>query len=234
MQERITYAQKKFLDMIELHQFKNWCLENNLNYELLYKIAVGNRIPTYKLMCQTCDIIPPVEWLYFTDETIPYKKFTVPKWNVETESFFIMKYKEDYKEICLKYGMEQMDGYNLFCSGRLRPSFVIIRKFIQDFDPILFFIDDKQKKDIMEYPEKGNIIVLKNKKYFTVSGKQFNKEKEKVIVCPFENDEVQTDTLITIDLTIDCIIILNNTSSYYLKFKENLINKIKDEIFGGN
>ncbi len=235
MSERITYAQKKFRDLLEQSKFKSWCSENNFPYELLHKIAIGERVPTYKLMCQTCDIIPPAEWLYFTDEKIPYKVQTVPKWNVEQESFFIKAHKADYKEICKKYDLEQIDGYNLFCMKRLRPSMVIIRKFIKDIDPILFFIGTEEvttilDTTILEYPEAGEIITAQNKQYFTVSKKSFNEEKQKIIVTPVIAKEIQIDTLITLDLKDACVLI---EKQYKLdaEQKQEILNKIKNNLF---
>ncbi|MCQ2588972.1 MAG: hypothetical protein MJ179_00970 [Treponema sp.] len=230
MSERITYAQKKFRDLLEQSKFKSWCSENNSPYELLHKIAIGERVPTYKLMCQTCDIIPPAEWLYFTDEKIPYKVQTVPKWDVEQESFFIKAHKADYKEICKKYNLEQIDGYNLFCMKRLRPSMVIIRKFIKDIDPILFFIGTKEVTTILEYPEAGEIITAQNKQYFCVSKKSFNEEKQKIIVAPVINQNIQTDTLITLNLKDVCIL-TENQYQLDAEQKQEVLTKIKNNLF---
>ena len=230
MADRITYAQKRFRDLLEQSKFKSWCVENNLPYELLHKIAIGERVPTYKLMCQTCDVIPPAEWLYFTDEEIPYKVQTVPKWDVEQDSFFIQIHKSDYKEICKKYDLEQMDGYNLFCMKRLRPSMVIIRKFLKDIDPILFFIGTEEVNKILEFPEAGDIITAQNKQYFTVSKKSFNEEKQKIIAAPVIAKEIQTDTLITLNLKDVCVLI---EKQYQLEAeqKQELLNKIKNNLF---
>lgn len=230
MADRITYAQKRFRDLLEQSKFKSWCVENNLPYELLHKIAIGERVPTYKLMCQTCDVIPPAEWLYFTDEEIPYKVQTVPKWDVEQDSFFIQIHKSDYKEICKKYDLEQMDGYNLFCMKRLRPSMVIIRKFLKDIDPILFFIGTEEVNKILEYPEAGDIITAQNKQYFTVSKKSFNEEKQKIIAAPVIAKEIQTDTLITLNLKDICVLI---EKQYQLEAeqKQDILNKIKNNLF---
>ncbi len=230
MADRITYAQKRFRDLLEQSKFKSWCVENNLPYELLHKIAIGERVPTYKLMCQTCDVIPPAEWLYFTDEEIPYKVQTVPKWDVEQNSFFIQIHKSDYKEICKKYDLEQIDGYNLFCVKRLRPSMVIIRKFLKDIDPILFFIGTEEVNKILEYPEAGDIITAQNKQYFTVSKKSFNEEKQKIIVAPVIAKEIQTDILITLNLKDVCVLI---EKQYQLEAeqKQDIFNKIKNNLF---
>lgn len=230
MADRITYAQKRFRDLLEQSKFKSWCVENNLPYELLHKIAIGERVPTYKLMCQTCDVIPPAEWLYFTDEEIPYKVQTVPKWDVEQDSFFIQIHKSDYKEICKKYDLEQMDGYNLFCMKRLRPSMVIIRKFLKDIDPILFFIGTEEVNKILEYPEAGDIITAQNKQYFTVSKKSFNEEKQKIIAAPVIAKEIQTDTLITLNLKDVCVLI---EKQYQLEAeqKQEILSNIKNNLF---
>lgn len=230
MADRITYAQKRFRDLLEQSKFKSWCVENNLPYELLHKIAIGERVPTYKLMCQTCDVIPPAEWLYFTDEEIPYKVQTVPKWDVEQDSFFIQIHKSDYKEICKKYDLEQMDGYNLFCMKRLRPSMVIIRKFLKDIDPILFFIGTEEVNKILEYPEAGDIITAQNKQYFTVSKKSFNEEKQKIIAAPVIAKEIQTDTLITLNLKDVCVLI-EKQYQFEAEQKQELLNKIKNNLF---
>lgn len=230
MADRITYAQKKFRDLVEQSKFKSWCIEYNLPYELLHRIALGDRVPTYKLMCQTCDIIPPAEWLYFTDEKIPYKVQVVPKWDVEQDSFFIKAHKADYKEVCKKYDLEQIDGYNLFCTKRLRPSMVIIRKFIKDIDPILFFIGTEEVITVLEYPEAGDIITAQRKQYFSVSKKSFNEEKQKIIVAPVIAKEIQTDTLITLELKDVCVQI-EEQHQLDAEQKQEILNKINNNLF---
>lgn len=41
-QERVTYAQKKLLDLLQKRKLKSWCEERNMPNATLYKLANGN------------------------------------------------------------------------------------------------------------------------------------------------------------------------------------------------
>ena len=52
--ERITYAQKKLIDLIDKRQLKQWCDNNGLSHSAMYRIAIGDRYPTYSIISSIC------------------------------------------------------------------------------------------------------------------------------------------------------------------------------------
>ena len=87
---RITYAQKKLLVLLEAHQLRSWCLESNIPHASLYKLAVGQSVPTFKAISYLVPYFALDEWLFFTDEEIPYPIRTLPEWNPDDTSVFIL------------------------------------------------------------------------------------------------------------------------------------------------
>ena len=87
---RITYAQKKLLVLLEARQLRSWCLESNIPHASLYKLAVGQSVPTFKAISYLVPYFVPAEWLFFTDEEIPYPIRTLPEWNSDDTSVFIL------------------------------------------------------------------------------------------------------------------------------------------------
>lgn len=224
-QERITFAQKKLLVLSDDRALSKWSEDNNLDRTLMQKISKGKRIPTYKLMCQTCDIISPAEWVYFTDEKVPYQFQTVPKWNVEEPSYFILKHREDWSEIGAKYGFDRIDAYNLFCTLRLRPSFVIIRQFLNDVNPIEFFCNQEYLSTKLQYPDTGDIILHKKEEYFVISSSEQNKLKNAATICKIDNGTVSDIKTISLSIFPD---ILRKLPS---KETQKIIREIKNFLF---
>ena len=87
---RITYAQKKLLALLEARQLRSWCLESNIPHTSLYKLAVGQSVPTFKAISYLVPYFALDEWLFFTDEDIPYSIRTLPEWNPDDTSVFIL------------------------------------------------------------------------------------------------------------------------------------------------
>lgn len=87
---RITYAQKKLLALVEARQLRSWCLESNLPHASLYKLAVGQSVPTFKAISYLVPYFALDEWLFFTDEEIPYPIRTLLEWNPDDTSVFIL------------------------------------------------------------------------------------------------------------------------------------------------
>lgn len=94
MTDRITYAQQKLLALVETRQLRSWCLERNLPHASLYKLAVGQSVPTFKAISYLVPYFAPAEWLFFTDEEIPYPIRTLPEWNPDDTSVFIQQHKK--------------------------------------------------------------------------------------------------------------------------------------------
>lgn len=87
---RITYAQQKLLALVEARQLRSWCLESNLPHASLYKLAVGQSVPTFKAISYLVPYFALDEWLFFMDEEIPYPIRTLPEWNPDDTSVFIL------------------------------------------------------------------------------------------------------------------------------------------------
>ena len=87
---RITYAQQKLLALVEARQLRSWCLESNIPHPSLYKLAVGQSVPTFKAISYLVPYFAPAEWLFFMDEEIPYPIRTLLEWNPDDTSVFIL------------------------------------------------------------------------------------------------------------------------------------------------
>jgi hypothetical protein len=200
---KITYAQEKLLRLIEERQLKKWCFQHNYDHTLMHKIAKGERIPTYRLMCETCDVISPAEWIYFTEEEIPYTVQTVPKWDVNQVCYFLKEHKADYMQIAKQFGLEKNDAYSLFVSYRLRPNLKLLRLFVKQINPIYFFCDKAELYDKIVYPDSGEVVLFNEKKYFIITSKENNKKTKTAVVCTMdENDKVNIHDIKTISLSL--------------------------------
>lgn len=87
---RITYTQQKLLALVEARQLRSWCLESNIPHASLYKLAVGQSVPTFKAISYLVPYFALDEWLFFTDEEIPYPIRTLPEWNPDDTFVFIL------------------------------------------------------------------------------------------------------------------------------------------------
>ena len=87
---RITYAQQKLLALVEARHLRSWCLESNIPHARLYKLAVGQSVPTFKAISYLVPYFAPAEWLFFMDEEIPYPIRTLLEWNPVDTSVFIL------------------------------------------------------------------------------------------------------------------------------------------------
>ena len=88
---RVTYAQKKLLNLLQERKLKSWCEERNVPHATLYKLATGNIVPSFIVMSSLVPYFAPAEWVYFTDEDIPYEVRTLEVWNPDDTSLFIKK-----------------------------------------------------------------------------------------------------------------------------------------------
>ena len=174
--KRVTYAQEKLIKLIESRKLRQWCLDNNLTHSAIYRLALNEQLPTYKIISSMCHIIAPIEWIYFTDETLPYKAQVVPQWDYNKQSKYIKEHKFDYETIAKKYNIEKLSAYNLFVAYRAKPSIQFIKNVSKDVNPIEFFIDsDKNINDIQNYiPKPGDIVSCEGKLILTLSKQEFN------------------------------------------------------------
>ncbi|MCR5252586.1 MAG: hypothetical protein K6C98_02600 [Treponema sp.] len=155
--ERITYAQKKLLNLIEQRKLRSWCLENGVTHPSAYRLALGEQALTYKTMAQMCNLISPIEWLFFTDEKLPYEPVLLPPFPFDKPCKYVTEHKKDYKVIEQKYNLEHNQAFNIFVTHRTKPTPIFIRKVCDEVNPIEFFTpsEDALKSVIKFVPERG-------------------------------------------------------------------------------
>ena len=140
MADKMTHAQKFLHDLVISRKLKNWCLERDLPHITIYKIAAGNTVPTYAVICQLLPYIPCVDWFFFEDEEIPFPRKTLPEWQPDDVPSFVRRHKHDYLEVGEKYGTTEAFARNLFVNHRARPSINLIRACALDgINPVEFF-----------------------------------------------------------------------------------------------
>ena len=131
-QVRVTYAQKKLLNLLQERKLKSWCEERNVPHATLYKLATGNMVPSFIVMSSLVPYFAPAEWVYFTDEDIPYEVRTLEVCNPDDTSLFIKKHKHDYMEVAKKYEISETNVRNIFVNRRTNITLLQMRKMAKD------------------------------------------------------------------------------------------------------
>jgi len=175
-QVRVTYAQKKLLDLLQERKLKSWCEERNVPHATLYKLATGNMVPSFIVMSSLVPYFAPAEWVYFTDEEIPYEVKTLEVWNPDDTSLFIKKHKHDYMEVAKKYEISETNARNIFVNRRANITLLQMRKMAKDVNPEEFFIPADETVDGKFYPEQGDIVLHSGKKMLVLSKYEVNKK----------------------------------------------------------
>ncbi len=186
--ERITYAQEKLIALIEQRKLRQWCMDNALNHSAFYRIALGEAQPTYRTVASTSHLIAPIEWLFFTDEKLPFSPKIVPQWNCEDTCAFVIKHKNDYREVAKRYGIGENAMYNLCVARRTKPGLTFIRECCKDTNPIEFFTAGNIRETKMYeegfYPDRGDIVNMLENPIFVLSKRQFAKKSGNIVGCP--------------------------------------------------
>lgn len=177
--ERITYAQQKLLKLVEERKLRRWCLDNGIIHSAAYRLALGEQLPTYKIMSSMCHLIAPIEWLFYTDETLPYEPALLPKWDTKKQSKFVKEHRFDYKTISGKYGISELSAYNIFVAYRASPTPALIKAACADSNPNDFFTDGDIEVKKEYIPEKGDIVSVDGNIFLVVTGSSGN-EKRKI------------------------------------------------------
>ncbi len=198
--ERITYAQQKIIKLIEDRKLRKWCLENNLIHSTVYKFGTGEKLPSYPIVKTMSHLIAPIEWLFYTDEELPYKPKTVLPLDDKTECKFIAENKKKFREIAKKYNLTELQAYNIMI-GRKNPNLNFIRLTTKDFDPIVFFIPS-EKADI-GIPDRNDIICIFAKKYLVLTTKNTNKNNTSIIACEIIPEKTNIELLVESKLLPD-------------------------------
>lgn len=236
--ERVTYAQEKLIKLIESRKLRQWCIDNDLTHSAIYRLALNEQLPTYKILCSMCHIIAPIEWLYFTDEPLPFEAQVVPQWDHNKQSKYIKEHKFDYETIAKKYNLEKLSAYNLFVSYRAKPSIQFIRNVSKDINPIEFFIDSNTDINIIQnyIPTPGDIISYDSKLILTLSKKEYNFKYTFGCLIQKNIDGILLENTITkgfININYIDTFPTNKIKlieSIPTEFLENIINKVKELI----
>ena len=233
---RITYAQKRLIIMIQKRELRSWCLEHNLEHASLYRIALGEKVATYKIVSSLVHLIPPAEWIYYIDEKIPYELKTVPIWDSSKNCSFILKHKTDWQEVSKKYDVPLESCRNLFVNHRAKPSLLQIRKFALDTDPIEFFTEGDFVEDTY-IPERGDVVSISGKKVLVLSKQEYNIEN-KAIMCiyieesskngmKFDNSEISGEINL---LSLTTITYSRIMPKFIVKLDDKLVLNVLDKV----
>lgn len=241
--ERITYAQEKIIHLIEERKLRQWCMDNGLQHAAVYRLALGELNPSYKNICNMVHLIAPIEWLFYTDEKLPYEPKTVPQWNPDNKCKFIKEHKLDYQEVAKKYGISELSAYNICVAGRAKPSLAFIRECCKDTNPIDFFTDGGEIEEPKQFtPNRGDIINIQGYILFVLSKKEEIEKDNYLTACPIIKQN--TNTIELNGLKIKGFINLKNIQTYMLgprckasfietadeKITQNVMNEVR-EIF---
>lgn len=205
--DRITYAQEKLIKLIEERKLRRWCLENGLSHSTIYKLATGETPPSYPIVCSMSHLIAPIEWIFYTDEQFPYEPQTTPPLEPGKECRYVANRKKDYKDIAKKYGLTEIQAYNIVI-GRKKPNLPFIRRTCEDVNPIEFFIPSEENKKKASMPERGDIITVRGRNFIVLSRKDTNESNGTFIACPIAHDGKGTP------LVCDC-----NTKGFIAAYK---------------
>ena len=132
MTDRITYVQQKLFALVEACQLLR-------THASLYKLAVGQSVPTFKAISYLVPYFAPVEWLFFMDEEIPYPIRTLPEWNTDDTSVFIQQHKKDWKQTAQKYGIEEKNARNIFVNRRANFTLLQMWRMVGEMKPEVWF-----------------------------------------------------------------------------------------------
>lgn len=226
--ERITYAQKRLIIMIQKRELRSWCLEHNLEHASLYRIALGEKVATYKIVSSLVHLIPPAEWIYYIDEKIPYELKTVPIWDSSKNCSFILKHKTDWQEVSKKYDVPLESCRNLFVNHRAKPSLLQIRKFALDTDPIEFFTEGDFVEDTY-IPERGDVVSISGKIVLVLSKQEYNIEN-KAIMCTYIEESCKNGMKIENSEISGEINLLSLTTITYSRIMPKFIVKLDDKL----
>ena len=219
MNERKTYAVKTLSDILEGKHLQEWCLERNLPLSTIYKIAVGDCIPNYSIICNLLPYIPYIDWFYFEDDKIPYERNTIKAWNPKINPSFIKKHRYDWMEQGKHFGLSDTFAKNLFVNHRALPTINMIRQAaLEGTDPIEFFIDGE-----VEYPNKGEIVLFLGKTYLVLSESNWNAENSAFFCVEMKDGKCDI-------LTAGVRMIQRKFPKFVEKANLKLVNEISNQI----
>ncbi|MBQ8678335.1 MAG: hypothetical protein IJ530_01065 [Treponema sp.] len=183
--ERLTYAQEKLIKLIEARKLRKWCQENGVTHSAAYKLALGEVLPNYRIIASMCHLIAPIDWLFFTDEPLPYESQLLPKWENTEPPKFIAAHRGDYRELAARYGLSELIAYNIFVARRKVPTVKLMRDACAEANPIEFFMPPSMEANLTYIPKKGDIVRAgkDGNKYLVITNSEKNAEYESFTGC---------------------------------------------------
>ena len=183
--ERVTYARKRLLGLIESRKLRSWCEENGVNHSTAYRLALGERIPTYKTIASMCHLIAPIEWLFFTDEKLPFKPRLLPQWPCKEPCKFVRERRYSYKKVAEEFDVSPQIAYDIFVSYRLNPNISLMRAACGATDPTEFFVAGKGEITPLSnfIPDRGDLVSVSGRTVFVITKKEFNKKSKSFSGC---------------------------------------------------
>ncbi|MCQ2584468.1 MAG: hypothetical protein MJ185_02665 [Treponema sp.] len=225
---RITYVQKALQELIEKRELMSWCKERNLPRTTVYYVATGDELPPYALICKMLPYFSPAEWVYFTDEEIPYEHKTLPALDPKAFSVFLKKHKLDYKDIAKKLDMTEVRAKNVFLHRRANLTLFQIRKLASEVNPEEFFIEAENPVEFLFYPERGDIVSLSRKNILVLSTNKDNVANDCFIGTVLE-EEKEGSLFIKGETTKGYISIQTLASFSYIRRNPVLIDHASQE-----
>lgn len=190
--ERITYAQEKLLKLIEERKLRCWCLDNGIIHSAAYRLALGEQLPTYKIMSSMCHLIAPIEWLFYKNEPLPYAPELLPKWDTKKQSKFVKEHRFDYKAIAEKYGLTELSAYNIFVAYRASPTPALIKAACKDVNPSEFFTDGEIEIQKDYIPERGDIVSVDGNIFLVITDSEGNEKRKIFSGCSIRSSNSET------------------------------------------
>lgn len=226
--EKMTYVRKALTELIEKRELRSWCMERELPHSTVYSVAVGSEIPPFALICKMLPYFSPAEWVYFTDEEIPYKHKTLPVFNPKDFSVFIKKHKLDYMEIATKLGISEVNAKNIFLHRRANLSLLQIRKLTSEVNPEEFFTVADDSVDGLFYPERGDIVSLSGKNILVLSKNKDNSQNGCFVGVVVTDNSA--DSISIKGEKIDGFVAIRDMSSFtYARRNPVLVDKVDSE-----
>lgn len=191
--ERITYAQVKLIKLVEERKLRRWCLDNGLTHSAIYRLALGEQIPTYRIIAAMSHLISPIEWLFFTDEKLPYEPVLLPQWQCKEPCKYVIAHRYDYKTIAEKYKLKQNNAFNIFVAYRANPTPAFIRELCSEVNPVDFFTSGtEQIKSLKDFvPDRGDIVSVEGKIVLVITRQDSNEKNKNFTGCTILSESAE-------------------------------------------
>ena len=178
---RMTYAQKKLIDLLKARKLTAFAKDNGIDPTRLRACAVEENGVSFLMVSRLCHVIPPVDWLFHTDEEIPVERKTCQRFDCRTQvSRFVESHKFDYIEFSKENDIPYESAYKIFNIRTANPSLSLMRKLISKANPIDYFIpadsDNDEESQLHEIPERGDLLKF-GKNYILVLSNRDHNEK---------------------------------------------------------